>query len=155
MSGAISSAADWRRHALKRNRLLLGNLRLGLQIALEFIIETVKQTTLFRDVTGNLRASIGLDRLVGTTKAGNVRGGLKGQKALQTSSGTDVARLVRLAGLVFQMVIPIGMAYAPDVENRRGFVKDVFDRGLPDREIEEQFAAAVLATNQELARSPM
>lgn len=152
---AIQSASDWRRHAEKRNRLLLSNLRIGLEIALEFIIETIKQTTLFRDVTGNLRASIGLDRLVGTTKKGNVRGGLEGQKALHTGGGTDVERLVRLAGLVFQIVIPIGMAYAPDVENRRGFVKDVFDRGLPDREIEEQFQAAVLATNQELSRSPV
>ena len=152
---AIQSAADWRRHAQKRNRLLLGNLRIGLQIALEFIIETIKQTTLFRDVTGNLRASIGLDRLVGTTKAGNVRGGLKGQKQLHSGGGTDVARLVHLAGLTFRLVIPIGMAYAPDVEKRRGFVRDVFDRGLPEREIEEQFQAAVLATNQELSRSPM
>lgn len=129
----IRNRADLERHARQRDQIFVDAQVMGAEIALDITAQRMRETTAFRDLTGNLRSSIGHGGPIAATAA---------PRGLGKASGK-----VQVRGDVIVAILPVGMAYASDVDELRNFTVEaiaespaVFER--------QSMAAAELAIRQ-------
>ena len=107
----ITSPSEFEEWARERDAYVFGELELAGQMGLDLVTQRMRQTTAFRDVTGNLRASIGHPGPYAPSVFSISFGEVPLNKLVERL-GEDDGILITL---------PIGMEYAADVAERSGF----------------------------------
>ena len=132
----IRSAAEYLGYVKKRDKILFRWLQTGLEMALTEIISLIREWCPVQ--TGNLQASVGVNRRV----------------AASTSSlglaQTPLAQLVKRALKRFVALLPIGMSYAKDVDDRTGFATDVINSPGPKYSIKRRVDQAMSQASAEM-----